>query len=250
MDCDYITIGSCVIKMDTEGRFCVNDLHKAAGGEDRHKPIEWIRLVQTADLVKELEKVGVPTIKTVRGRNGGTYVCREMVVSYASWISPAFNVTVLRTFSDLTMQPTLPMPMAPPSPPAPALSHLDTLRAILGSIEEATTIAVESKSLATETHARVVLLETNLHLEYGHQKDLSDAVHDKVAELMGKHKELNKNRLYPAVWRLLKDTFRVPRYMEIPELKFGDALKFVQGITLTQLAGFSLGLRTIQGGKS
>lgn len=114
------------VRQDEQGRFSLNDLHQAAGGEDRHRPTFWLRLDQTQALVDEL---GQPTpdlasatpsncadlhsfktteisrsfqaVSKIEGRNGGTFVARELVYAYAMWISPAFHLQVIRTFDAL-----------------------------------------------------------------------------------------------------------------------------------------------------
>ena len=114
------------VRQDEQGRFSLNDLHQAAGGEDRHRPTFWLRLDQTQALVDEL---GQPTpdlasatpsncadlhsfktteisrsfqaVSKIEGRNGGTFVARELVYAYAMWISPAFHLKVIRTFDAL-----------------------------------------------------------------------------------------------------------------------------------------------------
>jgi hypothetical protein len=50
-----LTIASKEISQDAEGRYCLNDLHRASGGERRHWPSEWFRNQQTKDLISELE---------------------------------------------------------------------------------------------------------------------------------------------------------------------------------------------------
>lgn len=67
-----------------------------------------MRLTSTWDLIRELEEtVGNPTFSSVRttpGRNGGTYVCKELVYAYAMWISPAFHLKVIRAYDRLATQ--------------------------------------------------------------------------------------------------------------------------------------------------
>ena len=91
-----LTIADRAIRRDTEGRHCVNDLHKAAGGEPRHRPGYWLAMDQTKALVAEIEKAGIPAISTKQ--RVGTFVARELVYAYAMWISPAFHLAVIRSF--------------------------------------------------------------------------------------------------------------------------------------------------------
>lgn len=102
-----IDVAGVLIAQDDEGRFCLNDLHKAAGGERRHEPSEWLSNRQTKELVAELETTGNPVVKK-EGRGGGTYVVKEMVYAYAMWISPRFSLQVIRTFDAVVagQQPT------------------------------------------------------------------------------------------------------------------------------------------------
>jgi hypothetical protein len=139
-----LNIGGISIHQDENGRFSLNDLHQAAGGEDRHKPFRFVRssvfkalaeairaeiptieqdgcleIKQTPDLVSgpsadcsKNERTpdlvfGIDRPEPVQivngGTNPGTYVARELVYAYAMWISPAFNLRVIRTFDDLMM---------------------------------------------------------------------------------------------------------------------------------------------------
>lgn len=79
---------------DTPGRYCLNDLHKASGGEKRHVPAEFLRLDSTKELIEEI-KYGVshiPPVLSLRGFHGGTFVVKELVYAYAMWISPKFHL--------------------------------------------------------------------------------------------------------------------------------------------------------------
>ncbi len=92
-----LIIAGMGIRRDGEGRFSLNDLHRAAGGEKRHGPSYWLTNAQTAELIAELETTGIPVV-SLEGRNGGTYVVMELVYAYAMWISPAFHLKVIRAY--------------------------------------------------------------------------------------------------------------------------------------------------------
>ncbi|CAB3783438.1 KilA-N domain-containing protein [Pararobbsia alpina] len=96
---------------DGDARYRLVDLHKASGKLEKHKPVQFMRLQSTQDLINELraEKVGNPTlspdpINTKKGRGGGIHVCRELVYTYAMWISAKFHLKVIRSFDAIVAQ--------------------------------------------------------------------------------------------------------------------------------------------------
>lgn len=98
-----IAIADVVVRQDSKGRYNLNDFHRAAGEENRHRPSLWAENQQAKDLAAEIAqetgKAGIPALVLQRGgRAPGTYACRELVYAYAMWISPAFHLKVIRTF--------------------------------------------------------------------------------------------------------------------------------------------------------
>lgn len=98
-----------------DGLYSLNDLHKAAGGAEKHKPNRFLRNEQTQALIAEIDNeinkspnLGFldkgrnsylsESIKTVRGVNGGTYACKEIVVAYGAWIDAIVHLAVIRAF--------------------------------------------------------------------------------------------------------------------------------------------------------
>jgi hypothetical protein len=92
-----------------DGLYSLNDLHKAAGNDPKHKPIQYLRNAQTKELIEEIEKGANLhlSIKVTKGSKGGTWVCKELVYAYAMWISPKFHLHVIRAFDQLVTKPKL-----------------------------------------------------------------------------------------------------------------------------------------------
>lgn len=95
-----LAISGITIKQDLHGRFCLNDLHKAAGGEKRHRPNYWLDLQGTKDLVEFLDsEKPIAEMSAIFTKQGlGTFVVKELVYSYAMWISAKFQITVIRAY--------------------------------------------------------------------------------------------------------------------------------------------------------
>lgn len=98
--------------------YSLNDLHKASGNAEKHRPSLFVRLDTTQDLISEIQKEVKSTdliFKTTGGRGmRGTYACEELVIAYAMWISPKFHLIVLRAF--LAMHRNQPQQLALPEP--------------------------------------------------------------------------------------------------------------------------------------
>nr|WP_313091178.1 KilA-N domain-containing protein [Moraxella sp. CTOTU48268] len=115
--------------------YCLNDLHKASGGLEKHRPTFFLRNQETKDLVAEIideklssanlqsEKSDVQirtsvensVLRVVKGNFGkakqGAFACKEIVYRYAMWISPKFALAVIRVFDAFAngkLQPTQP----------------------------------------------------------------------------------------------------------------------------------------------
>ncbi|MDC5842217.1 KilA-N domain-containing protein [Vibrio europaeus] len=91
----------------------LNDLHKASGRAPKHQPALFMQNQQTKALIYEIEgDLGIPrSVLTQRGgANRGTWVCKELVYSYAMWISPKFHLKVIRAFESISTNQALPLP--------------------------------------------------------------------------------------------------------------------------------------------
>lgn len=90
-----------------DGLYCLNDLHKASGGEKKNGPSYFMELESTSALVFEIMKsdteitVSEVAVKIKGGKGQGTYASKELVYAYAMWISPAFNLAVIKAYDAL-----------------------------------------------------------------------------------------------------------------------------------------------------
>lgn len=136
-----IEIDGAVIRQDQHGRYCLNDLHKASGGEQKNQPRYFLENKQTQELVQALTDSGIPLspIEVIRGGlDQGTYVVKQIVYAYAMWISAAFNLKVINTFDAVVTQKHI-----------PDLNNPAQLRELLlGYAEQNIQLAAENKTLS------------------------------------------------------------------------------------------------------
>lgn len=100
-----------------DGLYSLNDIHRVSGGLKRHQPSNFIRRKKSQELIAELkaeissssetrslEPIRVAEGIQADGTSQGTFVCRELVYSYAMWISPRFQIMVIRAFDSIANQ--------------------------------------------------------------------------------------------------------------------------------------------------
>ncbi len=94
------------IRQDKEGRYCLNDLHKAAGGENRHRPSMWTENQQTKELIDELVTMdfgNAPAVSIRGGKNSGTYVCKELLLAYSIWLNNKVFLKLAQALTDFAI---------------------------------------------------------------------------------------------------------------------------------------------------
>lgn len=112
-------IAGVEITTDAEGRFNLNALHRAGGQANHKRPSKWLSIEPTQELVRELESqspsegLAHKAINSIKGgNNSGTFAHELLAISYAGWISPAFQLKVNQVFLDYRtgklQQPTIP----------------------------------------------------------------------------------------------------------------------------------------------
>lgn len=94
-------IAGIEITTDEAGRFNLNALHKASGLGANKAPAQWLRTKQAQELISEVERQTMQIcIVSNEGRNGGSFAHELLAISYAGWISPAFQLQVNQVFLD------------------------------------------------------------------------------------------------------------------------------------------------------
>lgn len=86
---------------------------------------------------------------------------------------------------------------------------------------------------------RVSQLESSKRLENWQEKELHDLKNRKVYEIAEKHDLKNDEamirKLHSRVWKAVKNRFNIPRYNELPCLKFEEGKAFMNKLTLGDL---------------
>lgn len=125
------------------GLYSLNDLHKASGGDMNNQPSNFLKLDSTKSLAREISfennqsydsMTGVIEVSS-GGSSPGTFVCKELVYAYAMWISPAFNLKVIRAFDTMQQKP---------------MTNLEVIRAVIDkAIEHERTLEIHSSEIET-----------------------------------------------------------------------------------------------------
>jgi hypothetical protein len=104
-----LTICNTAVRQDTDGRYCLNDLHRAAMARGKatknHRPGNFMRQDQTKRLITaaiaRCSDLSIAPVAVVRGGDSagqGTFAAKPLVYAYAMWIDADFNLDVIEAF--------------------------------------------------------------------------------------------------------------------------------------------------------
>jgi hypothetical protein len=95
----------------TDEYFSATALWRLCGGDPKKKPIKYLRydfaksfIAQEYGIESELLEASEGSLnsdlpyRSVKGRNGGTYMKRALLIDYAQWLSPEIKSLVIETF--------------------------------------------------------------------------------------------------------------------------------------------------------
>jgi anti-repressor protein len=139
-------IAGVEITTDEEGRFNLNSLHKASGLGANKAPHQWLRTKSAKALIQELESDVQIRTSPVRSMKGNSQLCQQgtfahelLAISYAGWISPAFQLKVNQVFLDYRTGKLAPVV------PQEELSRMEILKLAMESESERLRLAHQVK---------------------------------------------------------------------------------------------------------
>lgn len=110
-----VIVNGVSVRVDSEGRYSLNDLHAAAvlKGEasESQRPGKFIRSAGIKRFVSALDARGQKSplkgnqsLKVVNGGNEqGVWAAELLAIRYAAWIKPEFEISVYETFREATL---------------------------------------------------------------------------------------------------------------------------------------------------
>ncbi|MGU5597497.1 phage antirepressor KilAC domain-containing protein [Aeromonas caviae] len=154
-------IAGVEITTDEAGRFNLNALHRASGTGDHKRPSKWLATEQAKALIEELQKnlspnqgfgqilldAEIPVSVIKGGVSPGTFAHELLAISYAGWISPAFQLQVNQVFLDYRTG-RLSVPVA-----KPALTTIEILQLAMESEQERLRLEAANHELALQMEA-------------------------------------------------------------------------------------------------
>ncbi len=183
------------VRQTEDGLYCLNDLHKAAGGEKRHAPNYFIDLDSTKDYVSYLKDQYRESgndenqiLRTARGGNGetGTFANLKMLYSYSYWIDVKFQDKVLTVFDSYVKNEIVQM---------------------------------EKEIRGLEAHNRLLIASRPIVLDASQRKRVSDAVNEKA-----RVQKIDYRKLYRAIYTMLN----VNSYKDIQCKYLATALQIIE----------------------
>ena len=111
------------------------------------------------------------------------------------------------------------------------LEELESVNARPLSVSEQIALIAQGHQ---EVDERLKKLEATKRLESWQERALQDAKNKKVYEI-AKDDNWLASKLHRKVWSLFKKEFHLPRYNELPAVKYEDGVRYIESLTLADM---------------
>ena len=194
----------------------------------------WIKTqISRARLVEELDYVTV-TKKVERQILVDYHLSLEAGKSIGMMSATDKGFEIRDYFIECERKAKTLLPVLPVDPVLAQLEILQTVRKEQIALEEKQRVI--SVGLA-ETRHDVNNLKQNMRVENWQQCNLKKAVDNKIQEFRELYPSINVAGAYSKVWRYFKNKYQIPRYQELPAMKYEDGLKTIHKLAMHNLAG-------------
>ncbi|WP_265497290.1 KilA-N domain-containing protein [Providencia rustigianii] len=101
-----VSVNGVSVRVDNEGRYNLNDFHAAAIMDGKvtesQRPGVFLKSRQISRFVQALsDATKSASVKVIKGGlNQGTWAMELVVIRYAAWLKPEFEILVYNTFKD------------------------------------------------------------------------------------------------------------------------------------------------------
>lgn len=101
-----VSVNGVSVRVDNEGRYNLNDFHAAAmmdgKATESQRPGVFLKSRQISRFVQTLsDATKSASVKVIKGGlNQGTWAMELVVIRYAAWLKPEFEILVYNTFKD------------------------------------------------------------------------------------------------------------------------------------------------------
>lgn len=105
-----VAVNGVSVRVDSEGRYNLNDLHAAAVSEGKatesQRPGEFLKTKQVRRFVQSLSDAKkIASVLTIKGGHlQGSWGLELIAIRYAAWLNPLFEIKVYETFQAVVRQ--------------------------------------------------------------------------------------------------------------------------------------------------
>jgi len=190
-------------------------------GIEHNKAIKKVEKLTEEPSFGTVEKIA--TVYNTRGQTVDTYLLnKKQAIATAAKLDNSMLMKVINHVETLEKKNN-----------SNALINLAKQRELITALSTAQQMTMD---VVQDHEDRLDEIERTRRLEAHQEYNLVREKNKKVYEIAGDDKAF-ANKLHRKVWQLFKKKFSLPRYAELPAVKYEQGIEFVRNITLADMVG-------------